>query len=110
MLRYVDDYLGNDPIFELWASDPIELAIGDTVSASLRKPDGSIVNRACTILYYGNGVVAARASFPLANTDLDQPGSYTLELEVTYAANGRTETCLEPVDIYVRPRYTRGRR
>lgn len=61
---------------------PVDLTAATTVVAHIRRPDGTIINRAVTL---GNQTTAPGTwSLPWVTGDLASPGGYSVEVEVMW--------------------------
>lgn len=77
---------------------------GCTVHFRLKKPSGSIVDRALTVSDPVNGIVTGF----FAVGDLNEPGEMYGELEVVFT-DGRIQSSEEPIHVIVRPKFVEAR-
>jgi len=114
LLRFTQPDWPRDVTFELWEENgsPRIINTGEQVHGTLRKPDASTRTAQCTVISAGSSSVPAQVSFPFISGDFNAAGDYVLELEhrFTPIGSGRIERTIEPISIYIRPTYARGRR
>lgn len=115
LLRFTAGDWPRDVLFELWeeSGSPRVVGASDQVWGTLHKPDNTTRQAQCSVVSSGvAGSSPAQVSFPFVAADFTSSGDYVLELEhrLTPVGSGRIERTIEPILIYIRPLYGKGRR